>query len=261
MTQQLKKIAVLIDAENASPSDIAQILNSAESLGNVVIRRAYGNWANAHLKGWLNILSQYSIRAIQQHNYVSGKNTADIALTIDAVSLLYTYNCDGFVLVSSDSDFVPLALFLREAGAIVVGAGKSTTISSFQNSCNSFWVQEDCIFEHQFALENYCPNLECIETPILLPSQQSETKAEKKMTSSAQKENELARIHQILRQLVQKDPSHAPYVSEAGSVLHRNIKNFSPKKYGYSDLTGLIQAAPEKYIITGLKGASRYRLR
>ena len=70
-----------------------------------------------------SILLECALTPIQQYGYTTGKNSTDSAMIIDAMDILYSGNCDGFVLVSSDSDFTRLAIRLREAGMKVYGMG------------------------------------------------------------------------------------------------------------------------------------------
>ena len=109
-------IALLIDADNASPDTIDEVLLVLGELGTINIRRAYGNWAKASLKGWGNLTGTHSIVPMQQFDVVKGKSATDMRMTIDAMDLLYRGNVDGFGIMSSDSDFLPLAQRIRENG-------------------------------------------------------------------------------------------------------------------------------------------------
>ncbi|WP_210211635.1 MULTISPECIES: NYN domain-containing protein [unclassified Mesorhizobium] len=103
-----RRIALLIDADNVSHGKIAAILAELSKYGTANIRRAYGDWANAHLRNWKDKLHNFAIRPIQQFSYSAGKNATDIALVIDAMELLYTEKLDAFCWASSDADFTPL---------------------------------------------------------------------------------------------------------------------------------------------------------
>ena len=110
------KLAVLIDADNISPKYVKVILDEAASFGVAACKRIYGDWSDARLKSWKDVLLNNSIIPIQQYSYTTGKNATDSAMIIDAMDLLYAGNVDGFCIVSSDSDFTRLAARLREAG-------------------------------------------------------------------------------------------------------------------------------------------------
>lgn len=133
-----RKIALLIDADNVSHAKIAAMLAELSKYGTANIRRAYGNWASASLKGWKDKLHEFAIRPIQQFSYSAGKNATDIALVIDAMELLYTQKLDAFCLASSDADFTPLVMQLRANGHEVYGFGERKTPTPFVNACTAF---------------------------------------------------------------------------------------------------------------------------
>src|SRR5215210_9562879 len=132
-------IALLIDADNASPEHLDDVLLVLGELGTINIRRAYGNWAKASLKGWGQLTGLHSIIPMQQFDVVKGKSATDMRMTIEAMDLLYRGNVDGFGIMSSDSDFLPLAQRIREDGLQVYGFGTAKTPISFQQSCNRFF--------------------------------------------------------------------------------------------------------------------------
>jgi uncharacterized protein (TIGR00288 family) len=132
-------IALLIDADNASPDHLDEVLLVLGELGNINIRRAYGNWQKPALKGWGTLSNAHSIVPMQQFDVVKGKSATDMRMTIDAMDLLYRGHVDGFGIMSSDSDFLPLAQRIREDGLPVYGFGTAKTPVSFQNSCTRFF--------------------------------------------------------------------------------------------------------------------------
>jgi uncharacterized protein (TIGR00288 family) len=134
------QIALLIDADNATASRIDVILGELSRLGETNVRRAYGNWTKTGLKSWQEVLHENAIRPIQQFDPSKGKNASDIALAVDAVEILHTQRPDAFALVSSDADFTPLVMHLREHGAHVYGFGDAKTPQPFQSACTRFLV-------------------------------------------------------------------------------------------------------------------------
>ena len=133
-----RRIALLIDADNVSHSKIAPILAELAKYGTANIRRAYGDWGSAGLKGWRDKLHDFAIRPIQQFSYSTGKNATDIALVIDAMELLYTQKLDAFCIASSDADFTPLVMQLKANGHDVYGFGERKTPAPFVNACTTF---------------------------------------------------------------------------------------------------------------------------
>ena len=141
--ENFQKIAVLIDADNTQLTKLEAVLHEVSTYGRIVVKKAYGNWRKDSLKNWESELKRLAIRAEQQFDYVAGKNTTDIAMVIGAMDLLHTNMYDALVLVSSDSDFTPLAIRLRESGLYIIGAGVTTTPESFKNACDDF-ILIDC---------------------------------------------------------------------------------------------------------------------
>lgn len=132
------RIALLIDADNAPAEMIDEILTELSTFGVINTRRAYGNWTKPGLQGWQNKLLHYAIRPMQQFDYSKGKNATDMAMTVDAMELLYTDPPDAYGIVSSDADFTPLVLHLRAKGAAVYGFGAAQTPKAFVNACSRF---------------------------------------------------------------------------------------------------------------------------
>lgn len=132
-----KRLAVLIDSDNVSAKYAQFIMQETAKYGNPTYKRVYGDWEKGG-NGWHNAAINYSIMPVQQTCYVAGKNATDFSMIIDAMDILYTGNVDGFVLVTSDSDFTRLAIRLREAGKLVVGIGELKTPRAFTVSCHHF---------------------------------------------------------------------------------------------------------------------------
>ena len=138
MANVIANIALLIDADNASPAAIDSVLTVLAELGSVNIRRAYGNWSKSALSGWSGLADQYSIDPQQQFDVTKGKNATDMRMVIDAMDLLYSGRVDGFGIMSSDSDFAPLVRRLRENGLPIYGFGTDKTPLSFRQACTRF---------------------------------------------------------------------------------------------------------------------------
>ena len=137
-----RRIAMLIDGDNAQPSLIEHMLAETSKYGLVTLRRIYGDWTAANMSGWKDKLQTYAIQPIQQFRYTTGKNATDSAMIIDAMDILYTGGMDAFCLVSSDSDYTRLATRIKEKGAFVIGMGKKNTPRAFVNGCDVFVYTE-----------------------------------------------------------------------------------------------------------------------
>jgi hypothetical protein len=140
-------LAVLVDADNIPARYAEAILKEITSFGEPALRRVYGDWSSGQLKNWSDKVLQLGLVAHQQSANTKGKNASDIGLVIDAMDILHTGRFDGFVLVSSDSDFTRLASRIREDGLEVIGIGEAKTPESLRNVCNRFVFLENIVDE------------------------------------------------------------------------------------------------------------------
>jgi len=134
--------AVLIDADNASPLVFSEILSEVAKIGEVTVKRIYGDFSSPHSTRWTDVIHKHAVMPRQQFAFTKGKNATDILLVIDAMDLLHTGRFDGFCLVSSDSDFTSLAMRLRDGGVMVVGFGEKKAPEAFRNACQRFVFTE-----------------------------------------------------------------------------------------------------------------------
>ncbi len=132
-------IAVLIDGENVSPSHVVAIMKKAESIGEPVARCVVGDFSANRLGEWARAAPRHALELVYQPSCGKGMNSADIALTIRAMDLLASGAFRGFLLVSSDRDFAPLALRLRRAGVAVYGMGEAKVGGAWRNACTQFF--------------------------------------------------------------------------------------------------------------------------
>ncbi|MGD9774824.1 NYN domain-containing protein [Diaphorobacter sp.] len=150
-TERQLRIALLIDADNAPADKIDEILTELSTLGEINVRRAYGNWTKSGLGGWQDRLLEFAIRPIQQFDYSKRKNATDMAMTVDAMELLYSERPDAFGIVSSDADFTPLVMHLRAKGSAVYGFGAAQTPKPFVNACSRFLYLESLVSDEDAA--------------------------------------------------------------------------------------------------------------
>ena len=207
------KLAVLIDADNAQASPIHELLEEVSRYGTASVKRAYGDWSTPHLKKWKEQLHTHAIKPMQQFAYTKGKNSTDSALIIDAMDLLHTGDLNGFCLVSSDSDFTPLAARIREAGLVVYGFGERKTPQPFVAACDKF-----------------------IFTDILKPQK---AKSGKGKPQSPPEEK-------LLRNAVDSAAQHDGWANlgNVGTILLKNDPSFDSRNYGFKKLVDLVKAQP-----------------
>ena len=237
------RIALLIDADNSPASKIDVILAELAKLGVVNVRRAYGNWKKAGLKGWEDVLHEYAIRPMQQFDYTKGKNATDMSLVIDALDLLYTDRPEAFGIVSSDSDFTPLVMHLKAKGAQVFGFGAAKTPMPFVNACSRFLY-----LEHLGAESAPAPAEKPRKAGGRAKRAVAEAAAESaasatstRLDSAALKRD--ARLVTLLRNAVESAAGEDGW-SPLGSVGQQigNQASFDPRNYGYRKLIDLIEA-------------------
>ncbi|MEN8833737.1 MAG: NYN domain-containing protein [Pacificibacter sp.] len=144
-TRNRPLLAVLIDADNVPSKHAEAILNEIADYGEPALRRVYGDWSSAGLQGWTEAVRTQGLVAQQESANTKGKNASDIGLVIDAMDIMHTGRFDGFVLVSSDSDFTALANRIREQGLEVIGIGEQKTPESLRNVCNRFVFIENIV--------------------------------------------------------------------------------------------------------------------
>lgn len=217
----LKKIAVLIDADNAQHSKLSGIISEISVHGHVVVKRAYGDWASANLKNWKNVLNELAIQPIQQFAYTVGKNSTDASMIIDAMDLLYSNKYDAFVIVSSDSDFTKLASRLRESEIFVIGVGEKKTPISFRNACDDF------IFVENIGTPELAPV--AISTPEVEP--------EKIVVDDAE---ELKKLLLTAWDLYKDDEGWAN-IASTGTYIKRLKPDFDPRTYNATKLPEIVE--------------------
>ncbi len=223
-------IALLIDADNASPDHLDELLLVLGELGTINIRRAYGNWAKTSLKRWGELSGMHSIVPMQQFDVVKGKSATDMRMTIDAMDLLYRGHVDGFGIMSSDSDFLPLAQRIREDGLPCYGFGTAKTPQSFQQSCTRFFDVAALASQKDDALD----------APLA---------AEGQRTVDA----ELLQVLGAAFKASKRDEEGYASLSEMGQRA-KAVSSFAVRNYGFTRLSDLIKAVPNFGVKTGADG-------
>jgi uncharacterized LabA/DUF88 family protein len=224
---RVPRLAILIDADNANPARLPQLLAEIAKLGNASVRRAYGNWTSGHLGSWKDGLLTHSITPIQQFNYTTGKNATDSALIIDAMDLMYAGNLDGFCIVSSDSDFTRLAARIREQGLTVYGFGEEKTPKAFVAACDKF------VYTENFDVDEGNGH------------DAGEGKEKKPAAKKARPKRD-RRLDGLLREAVDaaSDDSGWAHLGAVGNNLVRLASDFDPRNWGFRKLKDLVAAHP-----------------
>ena len=228
-----RRLAVLIDADNAQPAIIEGLVREIVKYGIPSVKRIYGDWTTPNLAGWKSVLLDHSIQPIQQFRYTVGKNATDSAMIIDAMDLLYTRRFDGFCLVSSDSDFTRLASRIREEGLLVYGFGEEKTPKAFVSACDKF-----------------------IFTKVLLPQEEAESINRKQETNQLKANTKLVGLIRGAIEAVSDDGGWAN-LGSVGHHIAQQSPEFDPRNYGYGKLSELVLAIGLFDIEERLHGSSR----
>lgn len=218
------RLAVLIDADNAPRTALREIMAECVKYGTPTVKRIYGDWTMNNMDSWKGLLLENALIPVQQYSYTTGKNSTDSAMIIDAMDILYTERVDGFVLVSSDSDFTRLALRLREAGMKVYGIGEHKTPSPFIAACDKFIYVE------------------------VIRGAEGEKAGEKEKELQAVRPGSRQPIPKSIERLIAStiqdvsDEDGWAFMGELGNILPRKMPDFDPRNYGFEKLTTLVKS-------------------
>ncbi|MDP5084463.1 MAG: NYN domain-containing protein [Yoonia sp.] len=216
-------LAVLIDADNIPARYASEILREITTYGEPALRRVYGDWSSPALANWKREVVELGMVANQETANTKGKNASDIGLVIDAMDILHTGRFDGFVLVSSDSDFTALANRLREDGVEVIGIGEAKAPVSLRNVCNRF-----------ILIEN------------IVGSDKDQTKAEapktEKVAQSASNRQPPSKAVPLIIKAMESIDSEGDWFSlgPLGQHITRAHPDFDPRTYGSPKLSDLL---------------------
>jgi hypothetical protein len=237
-----KRMAILIDGDNAQPSLIGNMLAETSKYGMAVIRRIYGDWTTANMNGWKDTLQTHAIQPIQQFRYTVGKNATDSAMIIDAMDVLYEDRVDGFCLVSSDSDYTRLATRIREKGIFVMGIGKKMTPRAFVNACDVFVFTENLQKETQpqYQAKKTRDPVKKGDRPERSDKADKVEKQERVEEPDQPSSDAMPLLMQAFDLAVQDDGW--AFLGMMGTHLRQLDPSFDPRTYGYKQLSQLIRA-------------------
>lgn len=225
------RLAVLIDADNASRTAMRDVMAEIAVYGTPTIKRIYGDWTTPNMASWKPILLENAITPIQQYSYTTGKNATDSAMIIDAMDLLYSGNLDGFCIVSSDSDFTRLAARLREAGKLVIGMGESKALGPFVKACDQFKYL-DLILDHGEA-----------DSAPAVPAAEAGARAAAGDDTAINRES----IGRIIDGMIDEMDDGTGWVrtSRVGDQLIKRYPDFDVRNFGSKSLNKFLASLPE----------------
>jgi len=239
------RLAVLIDAENIPRNCIKRVLEEIAIYGTPTIKRIYGDWTSPVVSGWKSSLLENAITPIQQYSYTQGKNSSDSAMIIDAMDILYTERTDGFVIVSSDSDFTRLVIRLREAGQRVIGIGERKTPSAFIAACDKFTYIEVINKRHAetLAAENEAQS----ETEDQSENGQKSQSSHKNKSQNAAKQRTTPVPQEVIELIADSvaalaGDSGSVFMGELGNLILKKQPDFDHRNFGHKSLSSMIKS-------------------
>lgn len=221
------RVAVLVDCDNTQPEILEHALRVIAQFGRVVLRRGYGNHGTLANR-WQDALVRLAFTPCLQYQYASGKNTADIALALDALEAMFDHRADNFCIVTSDSDFAYLCRKLRERGATVCIVGESKTPDALRNASDQF-------FEWQPSVPVTEPNRSSASIPAAT-AEQPRTDPLKPLPKRRPRF-----VVEAVTLLAADTPEGKVSLGALGQYLKRTDPAFSPKLYGHSGLLDMVR--------------------
>lgn len=239
------RLAVLIDADNAPRDCLKSVMEEIAIYGTPTVKRIYGDWTSPNIGGWKASLLENAVTPIQQYGYTTGKNSTDSAMIIDAMDLLYAGALDGFVLVSSDSDFTRLAIRLREAGMRVIGIGEKKTPGPFIVACDKF-IYIEVIRDRYNKQQKPAQKAEPSKTVAAKSGKKPTAKpaAEKPQKPSARSVPE--EVVELIADSVSDiaDDDGFSDMSNLGNLIIKKQPDFDPRNFGFGKLSSMLKALP-----------------
>ena len=239
------RLCVLIDADNVPASYAEAIFEEIAALGEASVRRIYGDWSAQRLAGWAKKVAALGLVADQQFSNTKGKNASDIGLVIAAMDFLHSGLFDGFVLVSSDSDFTRLAARIREQGLDVYGIGEKKTPEAFRMACKRFI---------------YVENLSSIVEEAPRVAARSEVAEGVTAVKPGTKEAPSKAIPLIVAAMRAIDPDGEWYtLGPLGQFITQANPDFDTRTYGAAKLSDLVRRLPRFEVRQGPGGQLELR--
>lgn len=233
MSDELHLLGVFLDFENLALGfrdkdetfDIERVLARLVEKGNIVVKRAYADWRRFPRHAEALQEAAFEMYQIPIRGR-SGKNSADMRLTVDAMDLCYSkQHIDTFVIVSGDSDFSPLVSKLKENGKTVIGLGmKDSTSDLLRDNCDEFIYYED--------LEKETDQVSVELPPDLSP-----------------KERELFQLLLESCLALRRENREVLYASLIKETMKRKRPSFTESYYGYKSFSDVLRAAEEKGLV------------
>ncbi|MBR6208969.1 MAG: NYN domain-containing protein [Oscillospiraceae bacterium] len=239
------RIAVLIDADNIPRDALKPAIEEIAIYGTPTIKRIYGDWTSPNIAGWKQSLLENAVTPVQQYGYTTGKNSTDSAMIIDAMDILYTGSCDGFVLMSSDSDFTRLAIRLREAGKYVIGMGEKKTPNPFIVACDKFIYIEVIRAKYKNQASSTATKKKADtkkKTDNVKTTDKNSKPADRQLPDRFVPDD----VEQFIAETISDIADDDGYadLSDLGNLLIKKQPDFDPRSFGFGKLSNMLRSLP-----------------
>jgi len=259
-----KTIALLIDSDNISKKYFSVLMDELNKFGIVTIKKIYGDFTKPKANGWGEALLGFAIEPEQQYACVTGKNSTDSAMIIDAMDILYKGKINCVCLATSDSDFTKLATRFRSDNIVVIGAGTQTAPSSFRAACDRFVLMDVLLAESKE------------ETPPTKPATKQQTEPSHKKQVESQTAPKATDSHIALKRALvvmskkiiedEGDSDDSMLIALFMSMLYKKDNSFNPKNYGATSskvipfFQSLEVDGKKSFTVTAVKSAERIKI-
>lgn len=250
-----KKIAMLIDGDNAQAKLFEAILNEAGKHGKVTVRRIYGDWTASNMSSWKEVINSFSIRPMQKFAFASGKNSTDTAMIIDAMDILHAKTVSGFCIVSSDSDYTGLVQRIKEEGLTVIGIGDGKkTAKAFVNACDVF------VFTENITASTHAPVVEVVKPvstkTISTPHNKVQPKTTTKLPVSkiTNEPIDVEKLENAWKMIA--DEEGWAYIAEMGLAVRKIDPSFDFRTYNAQTFTQLFKKLENYFELQGRTNAN-----
>ena len=239
-----RRLAMLIDGDNAEAKMLDKMLEEASKHGTVTIRRIYGDWTDKGMSRWRDVANKYAFQTPYQLTYTTGKNATDTFLVIDAMDILHSGYVDGFCIVSSDSDFTGLAKRMRERGMFVMGMGKTTTPESFRKACEVFTYVELLSDRPSVVAVKVRHDKPSAPTTPTAPDTANGAQVESRSEPEPQPPGWKDIVLKAVEMTAQEEWAR---LADVGNSIVKIDSSFDTRAYGSRTLLSLVRTAPDRF--------------
>ncbi|HVF18203.1 MAG TPA: NYN domain-containing protein [Steroidobacteraceae bacterium] len=265
MTHPINSMALFCDFENVALGvrdakyakfDIDRVLERLLLKGSIVVKKAYCDWER--YKEFKAPMHEASFELIEiPHLRMSGKNSADIRLVVDALDLCYTKeHVDTFVIISGDSDFSPLVSKLRENNKTVIGVGvKSSTSDLLSANCDEFIYYDDLVRQEEKKKQQRTRRRPAAKQSTEAQKSAQQPKQDQGDKTEAAEEDRRQQAFDLVMDTIEalaeeRDQDEKIWGSMVKQTLKRRNPGFNESYFGFRTFSDLLEDAQKHKLLT-----------